>query len=879
MSLREYKRKRNFRRTSEPEPKLAKRQGRSYVIQKHAASHLHYDFRLELDGVLKSWAVPKGPSLDPSVKRLAMHVEDHPVKYGDFEGIIPEGEYGGGTVMLWDRGTWEPVGDPHTSYRTGKFKFKLHGEKLRGGWMLAKRSRSTTGKDNEWFLFKERDEEARTDGRQIVDDQPLSIASGRDLDQIAVDQDKVWRSNRTNGKLSAKPKRAAMKRKTRKAKSIEVPSGLQGAKRSAMPRRVEAQLATLAKEAPNGDQWVHEIKFDGYRMLCRVQDGKAQFISRNQKNWTTDLDYLSQVAARLPVKQAILDGEVVAFKADGATDFQALQNVFSEGRVHELVYYVFDVLYLNGIDLRGVPLTERKALLEEIVSAADSQTAIRFSEHFVGNGPQFFQKAAKLGLEGIICKLADRPYVGGRSTDWLKVKANQREEFVIGGFTDPGVRGGFGALLLGYYNPERELVYAGKVGTGFTDALLESLRKRLDAMVQKESPFVDVRRPVGEAKGAHWVRPQLVAQIAFTEWTRGGHLRHPSFLGLREDKVASSVKRDKALKASEAQEVKSAKRAAKSKPAKRGNKPATFQATENGEGLLAGVRITNPDKVLFGEGKITKLELAQYYLSIARWILPHVANRPLSLVRCPEGAGKKCFFQKHPGVGTPETIRLVPVKEKDKTRDYLIVDKIEDLVSLAQIGALEIHVWGSQADKLEFPDRMFFDLDPDPTVPWGRVVESTHQIRAFLEEVGLKSFVKTTGGKGLHVVVPLQRRHDWDEVKGFSKAIAELIERVDPKRYTSNMSKAARTGKIFVDYLRNGRTATAIAAFSTRAKPRASVSVPLSWDELTPDIHSDTFTIRNLPERLDSLNKDPWARIGSIKQSLTKAIKAKLGVQ
>lgn len=431
----------------------------------------------------------------------------------------------------------------------------------------------------------------------------------------------------------------------------------------------------------------------------------------------------------------------------------------------------------------------------------------------------------------------------------------------------------FGALLLGYYNPKRELVYAGKVGTGFTDALLEILRKRLDAIMQNESPFVDLRRPVGEAKGAHWVRPQLVAQIAFTEWTRGGHLRHPSFLGLREDKAASSVKRDRAIKPSEVKQT-----TAKSKPSRRGSQQAVFQVGEDGEGLLAGVRITNPNKVLFADSDITKLELAQYYLSIARWILPQVANRLLSLVRCPEGAGKKCFFQKHRGVGTPENIRLIPVKEKNKRRDYLVVDKIEDLVTLAQIGALEIHVWGSQSDKLEYPDRMFLDLDPDPTVPWPRVVESAHQIRAFLEEVGLKSFVKTTGGKGLHVVVPLQRRHPWDEVKGFSKVVAELIEQADPNRYTSNMSKAARVGKIYVDYLRNGRTATAIAAYSTRARPKASVSVPLAWDELTPDIHSDTFTVRNLAERLDSLKKDPWAKIGSIKQSLSQAVKKKLGI-
>jgi bifunctional non-homologous end joining protein LigD len=569
---------------------------------------------------------------------------------------------------------------------------------------------------------------------------------------------------------------------------------------------------------------------------------------------------------------------VVAVKADGTTDFQTMQNVFSENRVQELVYYAFDLLYLNGTDLRNVALEERKRLLENILPPAAEQSTIRYSGHFVGNGPQFFSQASEMKLEGIICKLRDGTYTAGRSHDWLKVKSSNREEFVIGGFTDPGIRGGFGALLLGYHNKAHELIYAGKVGTGFSDALLASLRRRLDSITQKESPFADLQRTVGEARGAHWVRPQLVAQVAFTEWTRGGHLRHPSFLGLREDKAPSTIVRDRALTSKELPTaVKPSRKKAKAKAGKADPAPL-IRSKIPGEGTIAGVRITSPDKVLFGDGDITKLELAQYYLSIARWILPHVANRPLSLVRCPEGTGKECFFQKHPGVGTPKTIRLVPVKEKSSTRNYLVVDRVEDLVSLAQIGALEIHVWGSQADKLEFPDRMIFDLDPDPSVRWPRVVESAHQIRAFLEEIGLQSFVKTTGGKGLHIVVPLQRRHDWDEVKAFSKTVAELIEQADPRRYTSNMAKSARGGKIFIDYLRNGRTATAIAAYSTRAKPRATVSVPLAWHEVTPDIHADTFTVRNLIERLESLKKDPWQKITSVRQSLTNAIKKKLGI-
>jgi bifunctional non-homologous end joining protein LigD len=872
MSLREYQRKRDFRRTSEPLAKVAKRKGWSYVIQKHAASHLHYDFRLELDGVLKSWAVPKGPSLDPKVKRLAMHVEDHPVNYGEFEGIIPAGEYGGGTVMLWDRGSWEPVGDPHEGHRTGRLKFRLQGEKLRGGWMLVKSSRSASGKGNEWLLFKERDEEAQpaTDG-DIVVDQPLSVTTGRDLDQIASDQDHVWKSNRVSSRAKGKATRA-MTRKAKRRKSVPVSAKLAGAKRAAMPRRIDVKLATLVKDAPEGDQWFHEIKFDGYRIIAHLDGGKVEFNSRNHKSWTKRLAPLAGHVNELPAKQAILDGEVVTFKKDGTTDFQALQNAFSEGKVSNLVYYVFDLLYLDGMDLRTVPLEDRKQLLEKLLPVGQSGP-VRYSEHFVGNGPQFFRQASELKLEGIICKLRDRPYTSGRGPDWLKVKALQREEFVIGGFTDPGNRKGFGALLLGYHDKQHRLHYAGKVGTGFSEKLLASLRQQLDELRQDESPFSDLRKTTGEARGALWVRPQLVGQVAFTEWTDDGHLRHPAFLGLREDKAANMVVRD--VVGDTAQATNGVAKKEKTRTTKTASQ--FIAGGSDDEGTLGGVRLTSPNKLLYAKEDITKLELAQYYLSVARWMLPHVANRPLSLVRCPEGTGGECFFQKHPGIGTPKDLRRVPVKEKGKLRNYLVADEVEDLIALAQIGALEIHVWGSRADKLELPDRMIFDLDPDPAVPWPRVVESAQHIRRFLEEIGLESFVKTTGGKGLHIVVPLERRSDWDEVKAFSKHMAELVEQADPNHYVSNMSKAKRKGKIFIDYLRNGRGATAICAFSTRAKPHATVSVPLSWDELTPAIHSDQFTIRNLAERLNSLRKDPWAKIGSVKQSLTKSVKKKVG--
>jgi bifunctional non-homologous end joining protein LigD len=567
MSLREYQRKRHFKRTPEPGPKVAKRTGWSFVVQKHAASHLHYDFRLELDGVLKSWAVPKGPSLDPAKKRLAMHVEDHPVKYGEFEGTIPEGEYGGGTVMLWDRGSWEPLDDAQEGYRTGKLKFILHGEKLQGGWMLVRASRQRSEKGNEWFLIKERDDAAKSsDGFDVTQEMSLSTISGRTLEEIAAAKDRVWKSNRSQQGAA----RSVLARKPKRAAKLKLPSlaKLPGAKPGKLPRKIEAQLATLVKEAPVGDAWMHEIKFDGYRMLCRIDDGKAEIFSRNQKTWTKALPRLAEVAAALPIRQAILDGEVVAMKSDGTTDFQSLQNAFSEGRVGELLYYAFDLLYANGIDLRGVALDERKQVLAQVLEAARNQSMIRLSEHVIGNGLEFFAQAGRLGLEGIICKQRNRPYTSGRGYDWLKVKCIHSEEFVIGGFTDPGIRGGFGALLLGYHNGDPKLLYAGKVGTGFTDRLLLDLRGKLDALRQLESPFKDLRGTTGEARGAHWVRPQLVAQVAFSNWTEGGHLRHPSFLGLREDKPASMVVREAAAstKAVESAVGKGGKLQAKNNP-------------------------------------------------------------------------------------------------------------------------------------------------------------------------------------------------------------------------------------------------------------------------------------------------------------------------
>lgn len=842
MSLREYKSKRHFNRTPEPAGTKESAGGNLYVIQKHQARRLHYDFRLELDGVLKSWAVPKGPSLDPSVKRLAMSVEDHPVAYGSFKGVIPEGEYGAGSVMIWDRGTWQPLGDAREGLRAGKLKFILQGQKLRGKWMLLRTSRGDSkAGERQWLLFKERDEEAKPDSSSdILEEEPLSVATDRSLDEIAAARDRLWQA-----RARSKDESHAEARSARRRGRVAIPKH---ARSRPFPRRVQVQLATLAREAPSGDEWLHEIKLDGYRMICRLDDGAARFFSRNQQDWTRRLRSLAKAVAALPAKQAILDGEVVVLRADGTTAFQDLQNAFQGSGEHELQYVVFDLLYLDGRDVGALPLHERKRLLAELVRKANIPR-LRFADHLEGNGPEFFKQACRLGLEGIICKRRDRPYRAGRGQDWLKVKCLKTDEFVIGGYSEPsGLRVGLGALLVGYHE-NGNLMYAGKVGTGFSDQSLRTLIDRLQPLRRAASPFADLGR---RAAKIHWVEPSIVAQVAYSDWTRDGRLRHASFQGLREDKSAAEVKRARAIALASV-----------------ANEQATSASYDARKQQFAGVRLTSPEKLLYPEQGISKLDLAEYYRSVADWILPHVKGRPLVLVRCPQGMEQHCFYQKHPAKGTPAALRHISVREKTATKNYVVVDDVAGLISLAQISALEVHAWGSREDNLEHPDRLIFDLDPAADVPWPRVVESALQVHRFLEELGLQSFVKTTGGKGLHIVVPIDRRHDWDEAKDFCKQAAELIVALAPAHYTANMSKAARSGKIFLDYHRNGRGATAVAAYSTRARPGAPIAVPLSWDELTPRTTSDRYTIRNIGKRLAALKSDPWEGIHSVRQTLS----------
>ncbi|HEV2038913.1 MAG TPA: DNA ligase D, partial [Casimicrobiaceae bacterium] len=660
MALERYREKRDFKITPEPSGRVIPRPRRalSFVIQKHAASHLHYDFRLELNGVLLSWAVPKGPSLDPADKRLAMHVEDHPIEYGSFEGIIPAKQYGAGTVLLWDRGTWIPKGDPVAGYAKGHLKFELEGEKLNGGWTLVKTHSSKYGGksgDKAWLLIKENDSFAqRGADARIVDDAPESVLSGRSLEDIAEEREHVWHSSKSvaaNVRAGAVSKAKSSPVKSRKG--LEGPSAIVGARVAKLPSSLSPMLATLVDAMPPGDEWLHEIKFDGYRMLCRIDQGKVTIFSRNGKEWTAALGRVADAVGELGLKSAWLDGEVTVVDDRGRTSFQALQNALSDPAGERLVYFVFDVLYLDGYDLQGVSLSERKRLLRSLIPKTASK--VRFSVDVPGSGAEFFKQACALGLEGAVSKRATSTYRGGvRTRDWIKVKCAQRQEMVIGGFTDPqGSRSGFGALLLGVYEPDGKLRYSGKVGTGFNDQLLASLRRKLDGLAQSTSSFVNPPRGF-EAKGVHWVKPKLVAEIAFTEWTTDGTLRHPSFQGLREDKSAADVVRERPVHEIDMKPAKPATKPPKSatKPGRQAPRNAAVSVTKTNAAaetsdIVAGVKLSHPEKLLYPESKFAKQDLARYYENIGDWILPHLRERPLSLVRCPDGWNAECFYQKH----------------------------------------------------------------------------------------------------------------------------------------------------------------------------------------------------------------------------------------
>ncbi len=829
-SISEYRRKRDFRRSPEPAitapPGAALQPGHLYVMHKHAARRLHFDLRIEQDGVLRSWALPRGPALESGDRRLAIEVEDHPLEYGAFEGTIPKGEYGGGTVMLWDVGMWQTSGRNDDE----QIDFTLTGTKLKGAWTLVRMHRwDVHGKQKQWLLIK------RTDHpKHELHPDDLSVATGRSMEEIAAG----WEAHEAEAQHPAPP--AADK--------------LPGARVAPLPAALPPQLTTAVERAPTGKTWLHEIKFDGYRIVARVEHGKVRLMTRNGLDWTSRLRTLAKQLQTLPVEDAILDGELVALSASGASSFRDLQEALSRKQTAQLTYQLFDLIHLDGHDLAKVPLIERKEALAQLMQAAGYEPgdAVRYSDHVQGQGPEFFEQACTLGLEGIVSKRADAPYRSGRSSLWVKVKcAHQTAEFVVGGYTPPaGARSGFGALLLGTFRSGEDghdgrLEYAGRLGTGFSSRQLETLHAQLQREETAHSPFAP-SPSLPHLRGVHWVKPRLVVAVEYVERTRDGLLRQPTFLGVREDVAPEEI------------EWSGANLEEAPASATRAVRPATSGAVE-----IKGVELTHPERILYPEQGVTKLALARYYESIHEWLLPWLAHRPLVLLRCPEGRPegnehKACFYQKHLPKTQAGSVPRVAIREEDGMGEYVYVRSLADILALVQHDVLELHAWGCRVEDIEHPDLLVFDLDPAPDVAWAEVLRTARGLRERLQQLGLTAFPRTTGGKGLHLVVPLKPQADWHAVKEFAKAVAEQHARDEPRLLTTHMSLAKRRGKIFLDYLRNARGSTAIASYSPRARPRAPVAVPLRWDELSPALRSGHYTVETLPRRLAALKADPW---------------------
>jgi bifunctional non-homologous end joining protein LigD len=819
MALETYRKKRDFARTAEPRGRKARADGHSFVIQKHAATRLHYDFRLELDGVLKSWAVTRGPSLVPGEKRLAVHVEDHPLEYGDFEGTIPKGEYGGGEVIVWDRGTWEPIGDPHRTYKKGKLDFELDGEKLHGRWHLVRMRGKRGEKRENWLLIKGDDEAARDPGdTDILIEAPQSVKTGRDVKELKGEAP-GW-SSRT-GRI-----KKATRKATSKTKAPAAASRIKRARNAPLPAFVEPQLATLTTKTPAGKRWIHEIKFDGYRLQARIDHGNVTLLTRRGHDWTEKFgSKLISALKKLPADTALLDGELVVENDAGASDFSALQAALSENRSSGFVFYAFDLLHLDGLDLTATPQVDRKERLRALLSGAAE--ILRYSDHFQDSGDMVLRHACRLSLEGVVSKDRDAPYRAGRNKSWMKSKCSERQEFVIAGYVpSTTMKKAIGSLVLGYYE-KGKLVHAGRVGTGYTVALARGLFKRLDPIRTDEAPF-SKRLTSDQARDVRFVRPELVAEVEFRGWTADRSLRHASFRGLREDKPAREVVRE-------------------------------FEPYTDAARPPASVKLTHPDRIYWPDAGVTKEGLADYYADVWKRMAPFVAGRPLALVRCPDGVTKQCFFQKHAWQGLSKAIRQVKDVNDSSGKPILAIDDLDGLIGLVQAGVLEIHPWGSTLEKIEEPDMIILDLDPGEGVSWQDIVEAAREVRVRLDRNGLTSFVKTSGGKGLHVVAPLKQKAQWPEVKAFTKALAEGMAADAPDHFVAKITKSKRRGKILVDYLRNGRGATAVAPYSTRARPGAAVSMPLAWDELTAEIGPAYFTIENAPARLANLRRDPWA--------------------
>lgn len=833
MGLSEYQCKRNFKKT--PEPKgdrrsIAKKNSKHpiFIVQKHAASHLHYDFRLEMNGVLKSWAVPKGPCLDPKQKRLAMHVEDHPLSYASFEGVIPKEQYGGGTVMLWDQGTWEPVGDVSKTYHDGALEFILHGKKLKGKWKLLQMKAKTSEKKS-WLLIKSTDTESRDiNNYDILKEKPLSVVSKMDLTEIAENENTAT----PYASIVADLKKNSL------AKSVKV-----------LPT-LHPQLATLVNKVPEGEQWLHEVKYDGYRLLTFFQKNSIKFITRNGNDWSNKFPQIVDVIKSLALTQTVLDGEVVAFDENNHIDFQALQNAIHFKKTAKLGYYIFDMPFCMGFDIRKMPLLKRKKLLEKILKSQKLNSIVQYSDYIKGEGNAIWETSCKLGLEGIVSKHCDGVYETKRSKNWLKVKCINQQEFLIIGFTKSSGRE-FGSLLLGYYDQDSTLHYAGHVGTGFSRATLKQLNKKLTSLIQAKSHFKKLPVTIHK-KLTTWVKAELIAEIKFSEWTEENVLRHPVFLGLRTDKQSKEIIRElpavlevKKTKISKAKSV-----------------------LEKSDAVITKGTLTNRNKIIFTEKNITKGELANYYLNIHQWILPHIINRPLMLLRCPQGQSKKCFFQKHWNENLSKDINSVVIQEKHAKDSYLYIKNKSGLLALTQLGVIEIHAWNSNIKSLEKPDRMIFDLDPDPAVQWERTLEVAYRLREYLLKQDLQSFVKTSGKKGLHIVVPLKPTAGWDTVKEYAAEVAHVMAREYPKDCVATMTKAKRVNKIFIDYFRNTRGATTVAPYSCRANVTASVSLPMTWSQLSETTAANNNDIELVVKKFKTLSSDPWEAFFTLKQTL-----------
>jgi len=815
-ALAPYNAKRDFSRTREPKGKQGKAGGNSFVVQKHDATRLHWDFRLEVDGVLKSWAVTKGPSIDPADRRLAVRTEDHPLDYGDFEGTIPKGEYGGGTVMLWDRGTWEPVaGKSAADLDEGHLHFRLHGERMKGEWLLVRMKGRPHEKRENWLLRKINDAEAG-EGDVLVERALTSVLTGRSMAEIAADTEGVQSLAGASGRsFTAKMEAARRHNAQTGARGTVKKAGAS----AALPDFCAPQLATLVDAVPGGNGWLHEIKFDGYRALVAVSGGKVRIFTRNGLDWTEKFGPLVRAIAALDLPPALIDGEIVAFGPDGNPSFSALQGVLKRGHGAQredtpFHFFAFDLLALEGMDLKPLPLIERKERLEALMQGAGPP--VHVADHVIGAGETLYRSMCGAGQEGIISKRVDAPYRAGRGKSWVKVKCTYRQEFVIIGWTKSSARGRFFRSLLLAQHEDGALVYKGKVGTGFD---LDDMERLAGAMAPLETEKPPAEVPRAEARGARWIKPKLVAEVAFSEFTGDGRVRHGSFLGLRADKKAAAVTPERA------------------EPA-----PAPESA----------IRITSRDRVLFPDSGQTKGDLADYYARIAPLMLPFAANRPISLVRCPQGRARKCFFQKHDSGSFGPHVHQVPVKEKDGgVEDYIYVEDADGLLACVQMGTIEFHAWGSRADAVERPDRMIFDLDPDEGLGFDEVKRAARHIRDRLGDIGLVSFAMLSGGKGVHVVVPLTPGHDWETHKDFSHRFAEALSTAEPDRFVATMSKAKRKGRIFIDWLRNQRGSTAVLPYSARARAGAPVAVPMGWDELEDARDAHPFSIDDAERLID----------------------------